>query len=504
MARKRDNNNQRQVSIELCQSMIHMVAVERPSPDLPAEIRTKSVRWRVESSHLHSEAGLEGLTEALKTFAAEEKLTGDTVRFAISGDFCVTRVLTGTNERVRREMRLLEDRCQRYLWLGPGEKAIAGSVRAVDARHQHALLTVANHKTLGALIRGAASVGIEIDRVEPSIVALCRVMGRLGYDESQPVIVADIDEKGVELGISYQGQLLLDYRPGGRSVHTELGDIISLHLARLQRYCARFFRFAEGELSQIYLCGPEELVEKSRASFAGHDGIQVGVPDLEAIEPGGKFPGGSPAGDLAPALGTSLIQSTEENASNGPNLMDGAQGRKTVPAARQILQLISPIAAVLLIAAGMFLAVQRERWTCQAMENRLEAFEPIRVKAQTLRMIRDHIEAKQKYMGMISHRVANPAWHDLLGTVGGCLPEDVWLEHFQIGEEGKIHISGASYAEDAVFEFVGWLEKAPHFRQVALEGTGTGRTRAVGATGFQVECQLAEFNDSAEEASHGK
>ncbi len=109
---------------------------------------TRSIRWRKEANSLHTEQGIVELTEAFRTLVTEERLAGAKVRIALGGEFCVTRVITGPTEDVRREFAELEERSLRYLTLGPGPKALAGNTQQLDARHQHALLAVANQRTL--------------------------------------------------------------------------------------------------------------------------------------------------------------------------------------------------------------------------------------------------------------------------------------------------------------------------------------------------------------------
>ena len=82
-------------------------------------------------------------------------------------------------EVVRRELAQLEERSALYLSLGTGPKALAASVRQIDARHQHALLTVANKKTLETIVAAADRLGIEIDTIEPSLVAMSRCVGSI-------------------------------------------------------------------------------------------------------------------------------------------------------------------------------------------------------------------------------------------------------------------------------------------------------------------------------------
>ena len=108
------------------------------------------------------------LTEAFRTLVSDERLAGARVRIALGGEFCVTRVITGATEDVRREFAELEERSLRYLTLGPGPKALAGNTQQLDARHQHALLAVANQRTLDHLMQ-IADASRPADRIDRAL-----------------------------------------------------------------------------------------------------------------------------------------------------------------------------------------------------------------------------------------------------------------------------------------------------------------------------------------------
>jgi hypothetical protein len=434
------------------------------------------------------------LTAALKALVAAEKLTGAMVRFSLSGEFCVTRVLTGTADRVRRELKQLEDRSQRYLTLGTGEKALAGSIRQIDARHQHALLTVTNQKTLETLMHVATTVGIKIDRVEPSLVALCRVIGQLEYDKNQPTMILQLDEKGVELGISHGGQLLLDYRPGGREVHDEVADIVAQHLARLQRYCFRYFRFAQGELNKIFLCGTDDAVEKVRAGFAKQPQLQVEVLNLAALEPRLRFSSGTPSSDLASAVGTCLIPVGASSEEMGPNLIEDLQDFSKKPLVSELMRIAWPLAATVVIVLAALGVKQRQQWAVTQLEAEIAALQPKKLQSLKLRSQLATAKTKQAYLGTISESASCPDWSRVVSIIAGCMPEDVWLDSFHLDEQGRVKLAGMSYAEDGIYEFVSWLKKSPLFFDVALEGTRSGRFEGGQVIQFDLMCN---FNGTA-------
>ena len=78
-----------------------------------------------------------------------------------------------------------------------------------------------------------------------------------------------------------------------------------------------------------------------------------GILNVEAVEAGAKFTGGTPSGDFASAIGTCLISDNEEVGMHGPNLLEGICQRDTKSWRRELVRLALPIAAVLLLALGM-------------------------------------------------------------------------------------------------------------------------------------------------------
>src|SRR6185295_3241531 len=255
--------------IEVCRSMLHLALVARnANTDNPGDrVVTRSIRWRKEANSLHTEQGIVELIEAFRTLVTEERLTGAKVRIALGGEFCVTRVITGPTEDVRREFAELEERSLRYLTLGPGPKALAGNTQQLDARHQHALLAVANQRTLDHLMQIAAAVNLQIESIEPSLIALSRAQAHLKSVCQEACLIVQLDEDVAELGICHRGRLLLDYRPGGHTNAENVAGVVAQHLSRLQRYLQRYHSYLDAPLRHVYLAGDNEAVTRAREKF---------------------------------------------------------------------------------------------------------------------------------------------------------------------------------------------------------------------------------------------
>ena len=82
----------RHAVFELCRSKLNLALIVHA--DDGDKVVTRSLRWRNTATSLHTERGVEELTEAFKTLVADERLAGATVRIALGGEYCVTRVVT--------------------------------------------------------------------------------------------------------------------------------------------------------------------------------------------------------------------------------------------------------------------------------------------------------------------------------------------------------------------------------------------------------------------------
>ena len=496
-------STQSQIVIGLRRSHIDVVA-RRPTSDGRNEVvRTRTVKWRHESTTLASELGQAELLAALKPLVAEQRLHGSSVYFSLSGEFCVTRVVTGTADRVRRELVQLEQRSSLYLSLGTGPKALATSIHQVDARHQHALLTVVNQRVLDALVSIAAKVGVKIDLIEPSLVAMSRALGHMQRDHEQPVIIVHLNEQGVELGISHRGQLLLDYRPGGRSAMDEIPAIVVRHLARLERYCKRYFRFGGVAIDRVILSGAAESVALVRQGFEHHC-LAVEELDAAQIEPQWQFDEPKPTSEASGAVGTCLLLGDMAAETHGPNLVERARTAADERWLGLLLRTCWPVAAALLVVAGIGLASQFERYRCRQVEHQLTACEEGRQRV--LAAQNEIRRADQLIAGLesVAVQLPAPAWHELLQAVAHCLPDDVWLENVAVEASGRLRLNGVSYGEDGVYEFIGWLKKNPRLARIALEETGRATLPTGPATRFGASGSLADYSEVAERAEKTK
>ena len=209
-----------------------LVLVERTGEQEDLAV-VRNIPWRIAADSLHSEQGAAELAASLATLATEERLSGSRAEVLLSNELCVTRAMTGAVEDVQRESVELRERSQLYLSLGPGKKVIAADSTPLDARHSHALLTVATEQTLQVIYRAVESAGMELAGIRSAQVSLARAVEFACQASESAALVVGVDNGSVELGVMGGGRLFLDYRPGGGTRVDQLGDLLRQHHTRL-------------------------------------------------------------------------------------------------------------------------------------------------------------------------------------------------------------------------------------------------------------------------------
>jgi hypothetical protein len=492
---RRRQSDSRCAIFEVCRSMLHLAIVVRNSGDEGAGDRvvTRSICWRKDASSLHTEQGARELADAFRTLVIEERLAGAKIRIALGGEFCVTRVITGPTEEVRREFAELEERSLRYLTLGPGTKALAGNTQQLDARHQHALLAVANQRTLDQLMRAADTAGLQIESIEPSLIALSRAQARIRDTCKDACIIIQLDEDVAELGVCHNGRLLLDYRPGGRTNAENVAGVVAQHLSRLQRYIERYHSYIDAPLRHVYLAGDVDAVARAKSRFDNLECFDVHVFEPARLDMPWNHAAAAPDTDLAATLGTAMALYSDASEKQGPNLIETALAQLREPLRPILIRSLAPIAAVVLVAAGL-LALHLKQWSETAsLRSELDTLAPVCVRATELRLKLGAAERKLSQLQALEKQLPQPDWQQILNRISQSMPDDVWLDRLAVHDGATASLTGASYTDGGVYDFVGYLKQVPNVAEIALEGTGMGQSATGPTTNFTLQLTLANF-----------
>ena len=414
-------------------------------------------------------AGLLG--EALSTLVDRHEMRRQRVAVSLDGDFCVTRVTMGKSEDVDRELAMLADRVPRYLQLGPGAKVTGGTRQRLDGNLDYAVTGVGSRHMIQMIYDALRLIDIEIAWVEPALVSVARLVGQAKIGGDNPIMIADGTGQHWDVGICYEGRLLLDYRPAAATNEHAFRDALDGHISRLRRFCHRHCGIESGELNQLLLCGNEEKLCQAVETLGNSLEIEpalLRVPDFPDLY---ELDEDSREARCVPAVATVLPLLTGELAENVPDLLAEVRRAPDLPWHVQLIHTGWPAvaAAVVLFVSHLMVADERKdaqlfshdrtqiNAALEATQARFAAVSAAREQASTLELI--------------AARIEEPAWNLLFDRVTQSLPEVCRLNEFRVEDGGRVHLDGVVLDESTVFEIVENLRHLPGIHQVALRGT---------------------------------
>jgi hypothetical protein len=449
----------------------------------------RSMPWRIDAESLHTSQGAHELTAAISKLAGEERLAGGGVEILLGSDLCVTRAVTGVADEVQRDTAALRERSQLYLSLGPGKKVIASSSTPLDARHAHALLTVATEKTLQVLLQAIESAGMELAAIRSAQVCLARAV-QFADDAAQGAsLVIGVDSDRVELGVISGGRLFLDYRPGGDTRVGQLADLLGQHHARLQRYCQRHHGLKGDKLTHVVVSGASDEAQRAAASLASLRHLEVQLLDLASTSLPWEHRGDELSPDMAAAVGAALAMA-DPHSDRGPNLVDQMVSTGRSPTSKLLVRKLAPLAATLIVAAVLGALNWNLRREVAAMQTELAVLAPKAARASTLRFELLAGLSEMQQLAALAERLPEPPHALLIQNLTQSIPPNVWLSGVRISGDNTATLGGASYTESSIYDLVNHLQHLPGVSQVALQGTGAGRSAHRSATTFDILLDL--------------
>ncbi|MEQ8846337.1 hypothetical protein [Botrimarina sp.] len=486
-AARRRHAERRRLCVELCHSDLRVATIVDSDSDGPPHLSTRTVPWRRDATDLFSARGRAELTAALSRVVAEDRLAGCAVSFAINATLCVNRDASGALAEVEQQVAALRERSQLYLALGPGPKTAAVARKAIDARHEHALVTVTNQQTLDLLVDAADAAGLVVDVVESALVALSRLQGRLEPGNEEAVLFAQIDEERFELGVSQAGRLLMEYRPARDATTADLGSILDDHHDRLTRFCNRQAGSKAVSLRRMWLVGDTPHIQSANTTTKHR--LDASPPPLEGVEQLWAFDGPTPAPMMAAALGLALRGRVEE-AGVSPNLMDEVHARAKAPLRPVLVRSAAPIAASLLLAAGLWAVNIEEGIRLSALRSQVDAIRPELLRGKRITSQIADAATESTHLGRLAELATHRPLEPLVRYLGAHFSPEVWVRGFRLTDQNVLSLTGTSLTETGVYDTVRRLEEAPDLTEVALRGSGSEQTPFGPATTFEIDMQL--------------
>ena len=488
---KSAKSSKKRVAVHVSRSGLTIVVVDASS----SVIRIREHRVDTNLSEL-TDGSLKAVVEKLKSLVHAEGLQDASANVSLSGDYCVTRTIVGTNAHVSHELDAVAQRSHQYLSLGPGEKALARSLRSIDARHSQGWLTAANQFVLDQVITAMRKGGLRVEHCEHSLVGRCRIAGRLGLDADGPVLLVETNQSGVDVAISHKGRMLLGYRPGGIGAQLMIPEIISKHIRRIQRYCLRYFAFQNEKLTHIYV----------NSSVAGIEGTSERFRETAELEPSpitstmvvrlfGDVDCANLEDDALSALGSLVAKKTDDV----PNLMSANDGVSAPLSPILIAKAAWPVLASLAITAVIAAFAFHENNRVSDATTRAHALREVSRKWIELSAKERRLQDFESEAIRIRDQAIAANWGELLTEISNCLPDGAWLDSLDANGSGEVTIRGNCLNEEGIYAFAGRLKETTRLSQVALESASPSQSSLGSTTSFLIR---AEFLGSRDPAVH--
>ncbi|MCS7465448.1 PilN domain-containing protein [Stieleria sp. ICT_E10.1] len=482
--RDRRKGVSRTVGMDVSPSGIAIAVVEKSGGE--SKLIVERIAFPADSGPRQGDWSDSTLTDALNELASKYNLGGQAVTVGLGGNPCVTRVVAGDNEEVDNEIRELTHRTQRYIGMGLGSKVSCQSTHRIDAKRKRVCVTIAIRQMVDAIAAAVQSAGMRLAHLEHSMLVLCRILHAYEKDSQVPVLFM-VEELGrVDLGISYQGRLLLDYRPAIPEASVTHGSIVQRHLKCLRRYIHAQLPTASADLSTLFVTqthSDHESLDQSldEPSILGRQ--RFPMEELcEGFQVQGEL--SEDSGTIA-AIGLARLNNDARFAEETNDLVSTLRtGRRVqwVP----LIQYTWPITLAASIALALFLIGQHTRRLAHRTEAQIETLTLQNAQGNRIRLTLQRRMQRAEQVDALAAGIPTRDWADVFLTAGRSLPQGSWLESVRIENDETVRISGASYSGEAVYTYIDRLKQTGMFLHVALESTSATRNSVGAQYRFQV------------------
>ncbi|MEM9366663.1 MAG: hypothetical protein AAGD07_11760 [Planctomycetota bacterium] len=417
----------------------------------------------------------ESLAESLERLKRTHSLDQQPIAVSLSGDFCVTRVVTGPADRVEEELDALGGRVPRYLQLGPGGKVTGVADLGLDGGMRYALTSVGNRYLIESLYSTLRGADLQVAWIEPSLVSLSRLVGQFGYDSEEPLLIASGLGRSWEVGISFCGRLMLDYRPATASESSQIAKAIGQHLTRLKRFCGRHRGMPQSGLDQMLVFATPEKSSEMVSHFEEDDSLSVQAIDLESVGFQVHHPNTTTdAQDQLASVAAMLPRIETGSQTVIPDLLQTIRTDDSRSTFHKIRSTFWPAAAAALLLICGYAVLSAKRTQTEKLVAERERVESgmmlTQVRLSRLQREREIVNE----LSNIDRQAFHPPTDQIMGEIAACLPTTSWLSHLRIDAEQKIFLEGSVAATTDVYEIVGYLRRLPKVANVALLGTSPG------------------------------
>lgn len=456
---------------------IAYIATNTGADSLPA-LTTDFVAFDKSSGPYNGDWSTDELTQHLVKLVEKHRLSGHAVCVALGGEPCVTRAWFGKNADVDANISELRERTHRYLSLGRGDKISSYSEQQIDAKRKRAWLTVAHREVVNAIANAIKASGMRLTRIEHTLTTLCSAIGSTGYDAEEPVLLLNTSFGRPELGISFGGQLLLDYRPAAIGIE-DIADangiaaqMIGKHIKCVRRYLQPQLPRGTQELRKVCLPGRATLDVDSAKQLAQEHGLEiVDVMPVSTVCDGLSVE--SPPAELSSVLSAVwLARDLQAVERQNTDLMQSLRKASNISLASTV-KTLWPIAASIMLVIGLNALTFIQSHKLNKEQRQLESLQPARIEYQ--RAMHQLAEADERLLhtNALLRNLPHSNWNEIVKFSGRALPQGTWLRSVLVRSDSTVEITGASFTNDAIFDYLQRLKSSQLFTHVTLGGTRT-------------------------------
>lgn len=431
-----------------------------------------------------TDEGAQNLRQALQLLSARWEMRRKPVAVSLDGNFCVTRIAMGQPNRVDEDVRTVNNRVQRYLSLGPGEKIVGRSREQLAPGVDYAVTAVVNRALIQEAYEALRSANLNISWVEPSLVSIARLLGRSGNGDEPPVLIADCSGGQWDIGIAHQGRLLLDYRPAAARSALGLREALLGHVERLRRFCDRHRAVAAGDLHDLLLCGSASTVQEAQHAFENQTTLCARVMEVPPAPDLYRLPPDDMQVDRTAAVAAVLPLLDKTCEASIPDMLVGVRRESELSRTSQWLRLAAPILLAAAILLPLWTLTAREREQLEIMNGMTYDIEDQLAEAQSRFQSLVAQRTFANHLKQIENTTCEPAWDELFTHVARCLPPEAKLNELRWQSGHELVLDGTLNDETMIFDIIGYLRRLPDIREVALQGTSSDG--ASGQTRFEI------------------
>ncbi len=461
------------VGIEVTPDGITLAVVRQaPSESQPAVV-VDSIEF---DSNAHSPDGdwdAAELSKTLKELVDRHKLQGYPAAIALGGEPCVTRSWFGENDAVDENIRELTERTHRYLALGQGVKICCYSENAIDAKRKRAWVTIAHRGFVDAVSHAVKSSGLRLTHVHHALPQLCRAVGKVGADADHPLLLVTRARGRPELCISFRGQLILDYRPPRRvqqaMANANALEAIRMHIKCLRRYSQAQLPREHSSLERVCILGQTDLSEEVDNELLQEYQLRSVPNPILATEDQFRAQGGVPPTAEALIAISMALEGLHEVEYLGGNLLDSLQNKSGI-SWKEVLQCTWPLAATLLLAAGLNVYAMHEQGRLDAVASELEELQASSLELKVVQADFERTNDRLQHLRALKESLRPPGWANLVRVLGRALPRNTWVQRITVQHDGAWQLQGACFSDQAIYEYIERLNASNVFEGIALEG----------------------------------